>query len=226
MDIPAARSLLLKIFIAFLVLTALIAIASVLSGQWGEVQLKTMATTFTISAASVCAMACAAFVEKRGVPAIGWIGGGANFLAAAMITSAVWMEHGEEVYWKTAVSFVVAGLGFAHGCLMNLPSLATAYRWTQTTLTLTVAILAAMLISAIWGEIDAEGYYRMVAVVSIVAVLFTLVIPILGKLSPAGGGEEAAAPEALPPALTLTAKGDGVYEDAAGARYRVERIER
>ena len=65
MDYSEIRKLALKIFIGFLGLTAVIAIISVLAGQFGELQWKILGTTFTISAASICSMSCAAFIEKK-----------------------------------------------------------------------------------------------------------------------------------------------------------------
>ncbi|MGE9295962.1 MAG: hypothetical protein ACQKBV_06720 [Puniceicoccales bacterium] len=225
MNLHTARTLLLKTFIGFLGLTALIAIVSVLIGEWGTVQLKTLATTFTISSASICAMACAAYVEKRGNATVGWAGAVFNFLAAAFIIFGVWAEYGDEHYWKAAITFIVLGLSFAHACLMHLPRLAVAYQWTQTVVAWLVALLGAMILAALWIGIDAEGYYRLLAVVSIVAVLFTLVIPILMKLSPKLVEEETLQHKVLPEALMLTLGDDGLYRDASGAKFRVQAME-
>jgi hypothetical protein len=65
MNYTELRKRLLKAFIGFLTLTALVAIGSVLSREFGETQLKVLATTFSITAGSICAMACVAFIERR-----------------------------------------------------------------------------------------------------------------------------------------------------------------
>ena len=65
---------LLKVFVGFLSLTAAIAILSVLTGEFGAFQVKVLATTMTISAASICAMSCAAFIEIRRKKVLGTIG--------------------------------------------------------------------------------------------------------------------------------------------------------
>ena len=46
MNISVMRRLLLKVFIGFLSLTALVAVFSVLSHQFGETQIKVLVTTF------------------------------------------------------------------------------------------------------------------------------------------------------------------------------------
>ena len=65
MDYAEFRRASLRTFLGFLALTAAVAVVSVLSGDFGETQVKVLLTTLTISAASMCAMACAAFIEKR-----------------------------------------------------------------------------------------------------------------------------------------------------------------
>ncbi|WP_309387759.1 hypothetical protein [Cerasicoccus frondis] len=222
-----ARNLLLKTFIGFLILTALLGIVTVLSGEFGEVQLKIMGTTFSISAASICAMACAAFVEKKHLPALGWTGVAINFLAAAMLIFAMWTEQGDDVFWKSTITLIVVGLGLSHSLLLQLPKLSEEMDWVQPVAAGVVAILALMVCAAFWGEIDNEGFYRVLAVVSIVVVLFTLVIPILMKLAKpktdATVNVETAA--ATPTnALVLTPLEGDYYQDAKGAKYRVERV--
>ena len=58
MNFTEIKKVLLKLFVGFLILTAIIAIISVLSGEFGELQGKILATTLTISMASICSMSC------------------------------------------------------------------------------------------------------------------------------------------------------------------------
>ena len=65
MDFTAIKRICLKIFLGFLGLTAVVAIISVLSGDFGELQGKILITCSAVSAASICSMSCAAFIEKK-----------------------------------------------------------------------------------------------------------------------------------------------------------------
>lgn len=225
MNIHRARSLLLKTFIGFLALTALIGIVTVLTGEFGEVQLKTLGTTFTISAASICAMACAAFIEKRNAPALGWVGIALNFSAATMLIFAMWAEFGDAIYWKLTLTLIVLGLAFAHALLMHLPTLAEEYEWVQAVTAGAISVLALLIIVAFWGEVDNSAYYRVLAVVSIIVVLLTLVIPILLKLGKAPADAETARPSSVHAGqLVLTPVDGQYYEDAQGVVYRVEKV--
>ena len=80
-----AKRIFLKLFIGFLSLTATIAILSVLSGDFDEFQLKILASSFSISAASICSMSCAAFVEKKKKKELGILGGTFSAIAAAFV---------------------------------------------------------------------------------------------------------------------------------------------
>jgi len=223
MNIQRARSGLLISFIGFLVLTAVIGIATVLTGEFGSIQLKTLGTTFTISAASVCAMACAAFIQKRRAPALGWVGIGLNFIAAALVIYGMWTESGGNLYWKTTFSLIVLGLGFAHALLLQLPRLSESLDWAQGVAAGLIGLLALMIITLICFEIDSSAYFRLLGVASIVVVLFTLVIPVLAKL---GQAPRKPAPTAAPDPnkLLLTPLDGDYYEDVRGVVYRVEKV--
>lgn len=223
-----ARSMLLKTFIGFLILTALTGIVSVLMGDFGELQLKVMATTFSISAASICAMSCAAFIEKRSPVALGWTGLGICFVGEALLLIGMWAEVDGEFFWKSTLTMIVLGLGFAHALLLQLPRLDEGHDWVQPVAGGCIAGLAAMIIAAFWGEVDNEGYYRVMIVVSIIVVLVTLVIPVLMKLAkPMPNVPVAPAfakPETDDGELVLTKLDGDYYQDASGAKYRVERV--
>lgn len=223
MNIGHLRSLFLKLFIGFLSLSALIAIACVLGGEFGELQAKILATTFTISGASICAMACAAYLEKFrrqafAVEVFGGAGIALCVLSAAGVIAGLWPEIDSELYWKGVATVSLAAVGIAYALVLRLPVLLEAFRWSQQVAAGLIAALTALIVAAIWGEIDAEGYYRLLAVVSILTVLLTLLVPIflwLGK-----GSAKTTSPERL----VLTPDGDGFYRDTDGRRYRVEAV--
>ncbi|HWL53990.1 MAG TPA: hypothetical protein VNQ90_16230 [Chthoniobacteraceae bacterium] len=212
-----AKRLFLKLFIGFLGVTAFVAILSVLSGDFGEFQLKVLATTFSISAASICSMSCAAFIEKTRKRGAGVLGMVCSAVAAVMVVGGVWLDIGGEIYWKSTVSLIVAAVGFAHAFLLALPGLDARHRWAQTAADVFIAILAVQIVVAVWGEINDAGYFKLLAVVSIIVVLLTLVIPILMKIQKGS--------ESSPKTLVLTETGDGTYRDQYGIIYQVTRMD-
>ena len=165
-----------------MILTALIAIFCVLSGDFGEFEVKVLASTFMVSAASICSMSCAALIEKRRKRGFGLAGMACAAIAALMLISGMWLEIDDELYWKSAITAVVLAAASAHAFLLILPDLDFNHRWTQIASAISIGILAVQIMVAVWGEIDSEGYYKVLAVVSIIVVLLTLVVPILMKM--------------------------------------------
>lgn len=230
MNYTAARKLLLKVFIGFLSMTALVAILSVLSGEFGETQIKVLVTTFSITAGSICAMACAGFIERKGAKTVGIVGILAASGAVSLVIIGVWGEIDEKEYWKTTVTFIVVCIALAHACLLNLPTLVASHRWTQPASAILIALLAFQIIVAVWGEIGNEGYYRLMAALSVLVVLVTLVVPICSRLgAKADEGHPEEAPDIakfchVPEELVLHRLTGFIFADQLGRRYQVTQI--
>jgi hypothetical protein len=229
MNFAKMRSVLLKLFIAFLSLTALIAIISVLSGSFGEIQIKVLVTTCSISAASICAMSCAAFLEKKKMKIAGAAGILAATVAATLVIIGAWSEIGNDHYWKTAATFGVAAICFAHACLLCLPNLARRYRWTQIVSTALITVLGLQVVVAFWEAISDEGYYRFLVANSVLVVLITMIIPICSRLGtnavePSQDASNATPADAIPEKLVLQKISDGVFTDDTGRRFQVTEL--
>jgi hypothetical protein len=182
MDYTALRKRSLTAFIGFLSLTAAIAIVSVLAGDFGEIQVKILSTTFTISAASIACMACAAFIERHKAVRIGFSGIALSVAAATLIIIGLWTSTTSEEYWKTTGSFIVVAIAFAHAFLLMIPDLNHRYKWIQTSVLGAIGLLSLQILFAIWGEIENEFYFRLLTVVAIIVGLETLIIPIVMKM--------------------------------------------
>ena len=217
MDYSGIRRLSLRVFLGFLGLTALIAVVSVLSGEMGEIQLKTIATSFAISAASICSMSCVAFIEKTKRIELGLIGIFLCVVAAILLIVGMWPEIDSEGYWKAAASLAVAAVAFAHACLLSLSELDGRHRWIQWASTVSIGVLVLQIVVAIWGEIDNHGYYyRFLAAVAILVGLETLCVPIVLKLQKGMGSKSQK--------LTLVRVEGDLYSDASGKTYQLKEI--
>lgn len=205
-------------FISFLILTALIAIVSVLSGTFGEIQGNILATTFTISAASICSMACAAFMEKRKRPAISAIGIVLCAVTAVLVIIGIWAMNDVEPYWKTTGTCGVLALAFTHAFLLALPNLDNRQRWVQFVSFLCIGILAVLIVAALWIQKEEwkDLYFRVLTVTSILVGLETLVIPILMKLQKGQDWHK----EKL---ILEKIEGD-LYKNSAGKKYHLTEI--
>jgi peptidoglycan/LPS O-acetylase OafA/YrhL len=218
MNYKDIRRFSLIVFIGFLVLTALMAIVSVVSGTFGELQENILVTTFTISAASICSMACAAFMEKKKRPALGAAGIVLCAVTAVLFVIGIWAMNDVELYWKTTGTCGVLALAFTHAFLLAFPNLDSRQRWVQFVSFICIGVLAALIIIAIWFH-NKEWevlYSRVLTVTAILVGLETLVIPILMKLRKVQAGGER---------LVLEKIEANIYRDAVGRKYRLIEIE-
>ncbi len=216
MDYGEIKKISLKVFIAFLSISALIAIVSVLSGNFGELEIKILSTTFTISAASICSMACAAFIEKRKKRIIGLSGIIFSVACACVLIAGIWLEIESKEYWKTMITLAVSSVAFAHAFLLVLPDLDIRHKWVQTVSASSIGVLAVQIITAIWGEINNDNYYRILAVVAIVVGLETLVVPILMKLKKSDNLAKKL--------LVLEYVNGEIYSDRKGSFFKVTEV--
>jgi hypothetical protein len=220
MDYSKLRRLSLKVFIGFLGLTALIAMISVLTGTFGKVEVKILATTFTISAASICSMLCAAFIDKKKLVQLGLLGILLSVSAAIMLIIGMWWEIRSDVGEKVTITLSVFAVAFAFAFLLVLPKLDDRQKWVQLVSSVSIGILALQMVIAVWleGYIKLnDWYYRLLAVVAIIVAMETLVIPILMKLRKAEGQKK--------DRIVLEKVDGDVYRDAAGKRYRLTEVE-
>jgi hypothetical protein len=217
MNYTDARKLFLKGFLGFLILTAVIAIFSILTDTFGEVQAKILGTSSIISAASILSMACAAFLERKKIPWLGFSGIATAVAAAVVSIVMIWVEIENREVMKVLMTLVVAAVAFAHAFLLVLPTLDRNQEWVQKASSVTIATLASMLIVLIWGDFGNEWYARTLAVLGILVGLVTLAVPLMMKLRKENGHHRRV--------LTLTESGDGLFSDSEGKRYKVEEIQ-
>lgn len=217
MDYSEIKKLFLRGFIGFLSLTALVAILSVFYQDFGTIQQRILASTFTISIASICAMSCAAFMERHSWIQLGMAGIISSVLSAILLLLGIWLVLESVIFFKIIVTLVTTSIAFAHAFLLALPELAKKHFWVQQATALTIGILAVQIIVAVWFELQIAIYYQFLAVVAIVVGLETLIIPILLKLK--GSGDENSKE------LHLKQVSDDLYEDVAGNTYKIRAVD-
>jgi hypothetical protein len=204
----ALRRVAVICIIVSLSITALIGIATLLGGDFGEVQGKIMMTTLVIGTFSVLALADLAVAGRR-FEWSGYIGILAAFVGLVMGLYLVWSasEPGA-VFWKTfGITAVVAG-SLAHANLLLLlgerrrPVVRTSL-WITVGL---IAVLAGMIIALVItdGDISGDAYFRVMGTVAILDVLGTIVVPVVSRFlrdEGASGAPSGGLTIVLPPEL-------------------------
>lgn len=213
MNSGAWKKLLLRCFVGFLSLAAVIAILCVVAGDFGEFQARVFLTTLTLSAVSLFAMSAAALIEFRGQRLWGAIGIGMSVLTGGWLIGGIWGEGLGSDYWRTAMSLCAVAVALAHGFLLALPRLAAQFRWTYWVGPVGITVLTGQIILAVWEFIDADWFFRSISVNAILVVLLSLLVPVFMRL---GGAQRG-----LDNTVTLTRCHDNVFRDTDGFLYRL-----
>ncbi len=174
-----------------------------------------LATTSIIAVCSVCALCCSLHVTRSGRLPAGATGMAVAVAAALLLISGMWLELHSEPYWKATAIACIFALAFSHSLALLAIRLESPHHRLQAAATVTIFALAGLASLMILGEIDNEGFFKLLAVLGILAALETLVIPILARPARTRPGR---------PALRLVPAEDGLYRDDQGRRYRVDPV--
>jgi hypothetical protein len=165
-------------------LSAILGVAGILGGSGGWVELRMILTTVTISVASICGLACGAYLETRRGRVLPVIGLGLALLAGSLVIAALWLEPKSEAYWRLTGSTTTLAIAFAHLSFLSMARLANRFRWARYAgfgFVLTVAgIIVAMILA---DERGGEGVWKLLAVMAIGAASITVLTPIFHWLS-------------------------------------------
>jgi hypothetical protein len=196
MENTKLRRALLVATVAALAVTALLAIVALLAGDFGDLELRILATTAGFALSSLIATRGTALLEQRRFLPLGRAVIGLSALAFLAELWVLWIDDDSAAGWKTYVcAIALAGaLGQIAGMIArrqrtDAPSVATLV-WAAAACALTLAAMACV---AALAEVDSAGYYQAfgaVAVLDILGVVLQPVVRRLGKPVPASAGGE------------------------------------
>ena len=164
-------------------ISAALGIVALLTGSFGDFQMRIILTTLTISAASIGALASGALWETRGQKELPLLGIVLAVLAALLIIAGIWFEPDGEQYWKFSASTGVLAAATTHACLVSLARLAPRFAWARLITLAAVYALAALIIMTIYFEPTGDMGFRIIGSVSIVVAALTIMTPIFHRLS-------------------------------------------
>lgn len=180
--LPIKKSFLYCLIIS-VAIAAVVGISAILSGDFGWIEVRILLTTLTVSAGSMCGLACWAYLaSKRGrvLPLSGIV---LTLAGSAMILIGLWGEVDSEGFWKATATACVFAVACAHLALLSLARLAQWFQWSLVAAHVVVFGVASLIVYLIFSEGNKEGMFRLLAVAAIVDAAITLVIPIFHRLS-------------------------------------------
>jgi hypothetical protein len=178
-----AKKVFLYSLIASVFLSALLGIVAIVSGRFGWFEIRIILTTVTIAVASICGLACGAYLGTETGRALPLSGIALTMLAAVMIIVGMWIEVDSEAYWKLAASMSVFAVACAHLSLLSMARLAEWFQWSLVAAYVVIFGVASLIAVIIYLEIDETGMFQLLGVAAIIDAAITILIPIFHRLS-------------------------------------------
>jgi len=181
------KRLFLYLFIASVLLSAIIGIGVMLFGDFGEFETKIMMTTLTVTVTSVLGLACGACLEAgkgRIIPIAG--------IVFAVISGALWLIMLWSAFDTKAHNFphfvmsaTLLAFACSHVSLLSLATLDRRFTWSLIAVHVFVWSLTGLTLWVIWAHIDPSETMlaRIMGVLSIVVAALTVVTPVFHRLS-------------------------------------------
>lgn len=181
-----ARKLFLNSLIASVALSAAIGIFVIIAGNFGQLEVRVLMTTLTVTATSILGLACGACYEAgrgRKLPLAGIILSVCSALALFFI---IWnVLDDNEIYIKTTMTLVIGAIVASHLSLLRLARLGRQFAWTYTFAAVCDVLLAAIILYLMWFEPKGESdlIFRTIGVLAILIAAVTVVTPVFHRLS-------------------------------------------
>ena len=180
----------LYVLIGSVVVSALLGIWALLVGEFGRLEGKVLITSLCISGASILAMICGVAWERCPVRLLPPTGLALAVLGFALLIVLVWVEADSEHAWKASGSILLLATAAAHGALLSLARLRRPHRWLFPAAYGSSALLAILVLVAMWGEIEDERIWRWTGVFSILLCAFTILVPVFQRMDRAAAARD------------------------------------
>ncbi len=164
-------------------LSAVIGIIAIVVGSFGRIEAQILLTTLTISAASICALACGALWESGRAKLFPMVGIALAVFDAGLFVAGIWWESQSESYWKFSASVGLVAAATAHVCLLSLAKLAQRFIWSRIAASMAAYFLALQFVYLIYFTPKGDAGIRIIGVTSIVLAALTILTPVFHFLS-------------------------------------------
>ena len=179
------RKFFLYLLIASVSISAVLGIAVIIFGNFGDFEGKIIGTTFTITCTSLLGLACGANIEAIRGKLLPYSG-----ILFAVISAVIWIfvlwagNINGSFFVRLGFSTTLLAVAFSHLSLITMAKLDKRFRWSGILILILVTGLVSILLGIIWADgTDSEIVGRVVGVLSIGVASLTVMIPIFHRLS-------------------------------------------
>jgi hypothetical protein len=186
MERDELRRVLLIATIAALSLTALVAIVALVAAEFGDTELRILATTAGFGFASLLAMRGTILLDQQRHETLASVVITLSTLTFVVELWAVWFDSDNSAPWKSYVCVVAVTVALAQiaGMLARRrhsdpPSIGPLV-WAAS---ICAVVLGLMAVNAALAEVDSAGYYQLFGVVAVLDVLGVALQPVVRRLA-------------------------------------------
>lgn len=182
------KRLVLVIVAVLMSVVAALAIGILLFGDFGATEGRILATTAVLAGYGVLALPAAILQDRRRLLGLAMVVFALAVAGASVTVAAIWAGEPPEALGKaigTVNGWLIAAVQVAALALRRDHDPRSA-RWLFTASSGLVVVLAAMLTTLVWAEIDSEVYGRVFGALVVLDVLLVALQPVVARVRPAG----------------------------------------
>ncbi len=180
------KDLFLRSLIVSVAISAFLGIIAILVGT-SDFTGKILATSFTLSGASLMGLCCGAAIEVRQEKLIPYAGILFAGLSAVVLILGIWLEFRSIYFAKILGIVALVAFGLSHLSLLMLAWLAEKYQWAMYVAYAAVFSLVILISGLIWWEPYYHKYNevltRIIGILVIVDTAITILIPVFHRFS-------------------------------------------
>ena len=149
------RKLFLYLLIASVAVSAVVGIAVIIIGDFGDFETRVLLTTLTITVTSLLGLACGACLEAGRLRVIPLAGIGFALISAAFWMVMIWAERTDnDLFGRSVITVTLLSFACSHISLLTLASLDPRFMWSRWAVHLTVWSLTALILWTVWIKVD------------------------------------------------------------------------
>lgn len=184
------------LFFGSVVVNAVLGIVALVAGETNE---RILGTSLAVTGALLLAVACLPAWERSRLGVLPPIGAVLSVVAFGLVIAGLWSGDESDTFGKVIGTAMAPAVGSAVACILAYPTLARRYRPVFVATLVLIPIAVAMIVFAIWAELESSWYPRAFGVVGVLLAATAVSIPVLARLSRTETDEAVADPIAFCP---------------------------
>jgi len=171
---------------------AVLAVVALLGASFGDTHWKIVTSSMLVTAGAIVAMGCAIPLHSGRLSLLPYAGIAASVSGFGLMTLGVWADTSWDTAFKAAISLVIVAVAIGAIGLIDAARLHARHQWLVAVTQALVGFGGVLLITAIWGEIQNEVFWRLTGVVMVLTAAAVVGVPILHRLAGIPHGAAAA----------------------------------